>query len=74
MNVFYVRKTEIGRREILSGGRASSVSRRKKKHEAKRPNLQIKKGEKITIYVATAGYVCQGLYEGRKRRGRHVDL
>lgn len=46
----------------------------KKKHEAKRPNLQIKKGEKITIYVATAGYVCQGLYEGRKRRGRHVDL
>lgn len=35
MNVFYVRKTEIGRRGILSGGRASSVSRRKKSTKRK---------------------------------------
>lgn len=46
----------------------------KRKDEAKRLNSQIKKKKNIAIYVATAGYVCQGLYEGRKRQEHHVDL
>lgn len=58
--------------EFCSGSRAAC--RRKKKGRGEKTEFANKKKKNIAIYVATAGYVCQGLYEGRKRQEHHVDL